>query len=122
MLPAVFAPLVVVVSVATDVALLAWTSWILPNRRAPVRALLPAALLGAVGLEALKVVGAYAVPHLVARSSEVYGTIGVVFALLAWMLIFGRLIVYVAVVEARGWERAHGDRPVDVEVPALPTR
>jgi membrane protein len=121
-LPGVFAPLVVVVSVATNAALLVWTSWILPNRRVPVRVVVPAALLGAVALEVLKVVGAYAVPHLVARSSQVYGTIGVVFALLAWLLVFGRLVVYVALVEARGDERQYGDRQVDVEVPALPRR
>jgi uncharacterized BrkB/YihY/UPF0761 family membrane protein len=81
----------------------------------------PAALVGGVALEAMKLVGAYAVPHLVARSSEVYGTIGVVFALLVWLLLFGRVVVYVAIIETRGWERRHGEREVDVEVPALPT-
>ena len=121
-LPGVFAPLVVVVSLATDTALLVWTSWILPNRRVPVRTLVPAALLGALGLEALKLIGAYLVPHLVERSSQVYGTIGVVFALLAWLLVFGRLIVYVAIVEARGDELRQGDREVAVEAPALPGR
>ena len=122
LLPGLFAPLVIVVSIGTDTALFAWTSWILPNRRVPFRALLPAAVLGAVALEALKVIGAYAVPHLVARASEVYGTIGVVFALLAWLLVFGRVVVYVAIFEARRWERHHGQRAVDVEGPALPTR
>ncbi len=62
-----------------------WTSWILPNRRAPWRVLLPGALVGAVGLEALKIAGAYVVPRQVAKSSAVYGTIGTVFALLAWL-------------------------------------
>ncbi len=121
LLPAVFAPLVIVVSLATDTALFVWTSWILPNRRVPLRALLPAAALGAVALEALKVVGAYVVPHLVSRASAVYGAIGVVFALLTWLLVFGRIVVYVGIVEARGWERQHGERVVDVEGPALPT-
>jgi membrane protein len=121
-LPGFFAPVVVVVALATNAALFIWTSWVLPNRRVPVRALVPAAALGAVALEALKVLGAYAVPHLVARSSEIYGTIGVVFALLAWLLVFGRVVVYVAIIEARNWERAHGDQQVDLEVPALPAR
>ena len=66
----------------------------------PLRAIIPAAVLGGVALEGLKVLGAYVVPHLVARSSEVYGTIGVVFALLAWLLIFGRVIVFTAIIEA----------------------
>jgi len=121
LLPGVFAPLVIIVSLATDTALFAWTSWLLPNRRVPIRALLPAAVLGAVALEVLKVLGAYVVPHLVSRASAVYGTIGVVFALLTWLLVFGRIVVYVAIVEARGWERHHGERVVDVEAPALPT-
>ncbi|HEY5166115.1 MAG TPA: YihY/virulence factor BrkB family protein [Acidimicrobiia bacterium] len=121
-LPGFFAPLVVCVSIATNAALFAWTSWILPNRRVPVGALIPAAVLGGVALEALKVLGAYAVPHLVARSSEIYGTIGVVFALLAWLLVFGRVVVYVPIVEARRWEHTHGDQRVELEVPALPAR
>jgi membrane protein len=120
LLPGFFAPLVVLVSIATNTALFTWTSWILPNRRVPVRALVPAAVLGGVALEVLKVLGAYAVPHLVARSSEIYGTIGVVFALLAWLLVFGRLVVYTAIIEARLWERTHGDQRVELEVPALP--
>jgi uncharacterized BrkB/YihY/UPF0761 family membrane protein len=84
--------------------------------------LLPAAVIGGVALEVLKLLGAYAVPHLVARSSEVYGSIGVVFALLVWLLIFGRVVVYVAIIEARGWERHHGEDRRDIEVPALPGR
>jgi uncharacterized BrkB/YihY/UPF0761 family membrane protein len=122
LLPGFFAPLVVLVSVATNAALFTWTSWILPNRRVPVRALLPAALAGAVALEALKVVGAYAVPQLVRHSSEIYGTMGVVFALLAWLLVFGRLVVYTAIVEARQWEGGHADHPVEVNMPTLPAR
>jgi membrane protein len=88
----------------------------------PLRALLPAALVGGVALEVLKVVGAYAVPHLVARSSEVYGAIGVVFALLAWLLVFGRVVVYVAILEARRWEGRQGEQLVAVEEPRLPAR
>ncbi len=120
LLPGVFAPLVIVLSLSTDTALFVWTSWILPNRRVPIRALLPAAALGAVGLEALKLIGAYVVPRLVSHSSAIYGAIGVVFALLAWLLIFGRLVVYIAIAEAHGWERHHGERVVDLEGPALP--
>jgi membrane protein len=121
-LPGVFAPLVVVVSLATDAALLVWTSWLLPNRRVPIRVIVPAALVGSVAIEVLKLLGGYAVPHLVEHSSQLYGTIGVVFALLVWLLVFGRIIVYVAVLEARGDERRHGEREVHVEAPALPGR
>lgn len=99
-LPALVAPLVLAVGLFVNTLLWLWTSWILPNRRAPWRVLLPGALVGAVGLEALKIAGAYVVPRQVARSSAVYGTIGTVFALLAWLWLLGRLVVFVTVIEA----------------------
>ncbi len=112
--------LVVVAGIALNTALFLWTSWVLPHRRVPLRALLPAALVGGVALEILKVVGTIIVPRLVANSSALYGTIGVVFALLAWLLIFGRLVVYVAVIEVVSWEKAHGTVRVEIELPRLP--
>jgi membrane protein len=122
LLPAALGPLDLLVALATNTALFLWTSWFLPHRRVPLVALLPAAVLGGACLEVLKLLGAYVVPKLVASSSEVYGTIGVVFALLAWLLVFGRVVVYVALFEAHGWERHHGARDVEVRVPALPRR
>jgi membrane protein len=121
-LPAFLAPLVLAVSLSVNTALWMWTSWALPNRRVPWRALLPAAIVGAVGLELLKVAGGYVVPLLVARSSALYGSIGVVFALLAWLLVLGRLVVFVTVIEVDGWERLHGTEEVTVKVPALRDR
>jgi membrane protein len=104
LLPTAFAPLVIVISLSMNAALWVWTSWVLPNRDVEWKLLLVPALLAAVALEVLKVVGAYVVPHYVARSSELYGTIGVVFAILLWLLVLGRLVVYVAVIEA--WRAA----------------
>jgi len=43
-----------------------------------------------------------------------------VFALLAWRLIFGRLVVYVAVIEVVSWEQTHGTVSVEIELPRLP--
>jgi membrane protein len=118
-LPAFFAPLVIVVSIAVNAAIFLWTSWILANRRVRVRALVKPALVGGVALEILKVLGGYVVPRLVANSSQLYGTIGVVFALLAWLYILGRLIVYVIVIEVIHWERRPGSEPGVVQRPAL---
>jgi uncharacterized BrkB/YihY/UPF0761 family membrane protein len=99
-LPVLVAPLVLALSLTVNTVLWLWTSWILPNRPAPPwRSLLPGSITGAIGLEALKVAGAYVVPVLVTRSSAVYGTIGVVFALLAWLWVLGRLVVVVTIVE-----------------------
>jgi membrane protein len=100
LLPGALAPLVVVSSLAANTAFWLWTSWLLPNRSVPPRALVGPAILGAIALEVLKVVGGYVVPHYVATSSQLYGALGSVIALLIWLLVFGRLVVYVAVIEA----------------------
>jgi membrane protein len=104
--PGWLAPLVVVVSLFVNTLLWLWTSWVLPNRRVAMRPLIPAAVFGAVGLEVLKVLGGYVVPRLVERSSALYGTIGVVFALIVWLWLFGRLAVFVTILETtQGWRR-----------------
>jgi membrane protein len=118
-LPAALAPFVLVAGLAVNTLLWLWTAWILPNRRVPWRALLPGALVGAVGLEVLKIVGGYVVPQLVAGSSALYGTLGVVFALLSWLLVFGRLVVIVTFIEVLAWERGHGTDEMMVSGPAL---
>jgi membrane protein len=93
---------------------------VLPNRRVPRRALLPAAIAGGVAFEILKIAGGIVVPQLVSRSSALYGTIGVVFALLAWLLVLGRLVVMMSVIEVMGWERNHGTEIVELRGPVLP--
>jgi membrane protein len=99
-LPVLVAPLVLALSLAVNTVLWLWTSWVLPNRPAPPwRSLLPGSIVGAIGLEALKLAGAYVVPLMVAKSSALYGTIGVVFALIAWLWVLGRLVVVVTIVE-----------------------
>jgi membrane protein len=97
-----------------------WTSRALPNIRVPWRRLVPGAVLGAIGLEVLKVAGAFYVPRAVASSSQLYGSLGVVFAILAWLLFFGRLIVYSATVNVVRWEEDHGTVVIDIRVPNLP--
>lgn len=105
LLPGFFAPLVIAVTFLGNGALWVWTSWLLPNRTVPWRTLVVPAAIAAVLLEVLKVAGAYVVPHFVATSSELYGSIGVVFAILLWLLVLGRLVVYLAVIEAWRDER-----------------
>ena len=104
-LPDFLSPVVVLITVPINAIGWLFTSWWLPNRRVTFRAMLPAALVGAVALEVLKFVGAVWVPRLIANSSELWGTIGAVFALIAWILIFGRVIAYVAIIEVLEAER-----------------
>ena len=119
-LPGFIAPVGIVVGLLVNFALWLWTFRVLPNRNLPWRAHLPGAILGAAGMEILKVVGGVYVPRAVAQSSELYGTLGVVFAVLAWLLFFGRLIMYSAVLNVVLWERKAGTVTTTVQVPAGP--
>ncbi|MCZ7529066.1 MAG: YihY/virulence factor BrkB family protein [Acidimicrobiia bacterium] len=98
----------VIVATMLDFALLMWTSRIIPNRVIPWRSLVLGSALGALALAVLKLVGTRVVPALVARSSALYGSMGVVFALLVWFLLFGRVAVYVACIQVVGWTDTHG--------------
>jgi membrane protein len=114
------APVTIVLGLAVNLALWLWTLKALLNVPVPWRQLLPGAIVGAVGLEVLKVAGSVYVPRAVAASSALYGSMGVVFAILAWLFFFGRLTVYVAVVDVVAWERRHGTVTVEIELPRHP--
>jgi membrane protein len=120
LLPGFFAPVNLLFSLAVSFGLFLWAAKVLPNLDVGWRALLPGAALGAAGFQVLSLLGGIWVPRLVASSSAVYGSIGVVFAILAWLLLFGRVVVYANVVNVVLWERTHGTHRLDVEVPALP--
>lgn len=119
-LPGILAPLGILIAFAVSLGLWLWTSQVLPNTKLPWRALLPGALFGAIGLEVLKAVGAYYVPKAVASSSQLYGSLGIVFALLAWLLLFGRLVVYSAVLNVVRYEEHQGTIRAIVEAPPMP--
>ncbi|MBW3615390.1 MAG: YihY/virulence factor BrkB family protein [Actinobacteria bacterium] len=119
-LPAAVRPLAVVVGLAVNFAMWVWTAKILPNTDLPWRAVIPGSILAAVGFEVLKVVGAIYVPRAVASSSQLYGALGIVVAILAWLFFFGRLIVYSAVVNVVLWEKKVGTVKVVTDVPAQP--
>jgi len=113
-------PFAFLLTLAVGVALWLWTFQALTNRDVGWKPLLPGAIFGAVGLEALKAVGTLYVPRVVASSSALYGSIGVVFAILAWLLIFGRLVVYATVLNVVRWEEEHGTDTVVIDLPHVP--
>lgn len=119
-LPGEFAAPAVAVGFLVDLAFWLWTLTVLTNRKVGWRGMLPGAVLGAVGLQVLRVAGSIYVPRVVASSSALYGTLGVVFAVLAWLLFFGRLVVYAAVVNVVRWERRHGTVTAEIELPRVP--
>jgi membrane protein len=109
-----------VVALLVSIGLWLWTSWWLPNRHVPLRALLPGAILGGIAFEILKVAVTLLVPTGARSTNHVYGSIGLAFAIVFWLLIVGRLVVYVACVEVTGWEAGHGTVEATVEMPRLP--
>lgn len=119
-LPGFLSPAALLVALATNVCLWWWTAKTLPNRDVGWRPLLPGAILGGIGLEVLKAVGGFYVPHLVSSSSQLYGSIGMVFALLAWLVLFGKLVVYSATLDVVLWEQRRGTVKAMVEVPVQP--
>lgn len=119
-LPGFLAPVGVLITFVVSLGLWLWTLRVLPNTKLHWRHLLPGAVLGAVGLEVLKAVGAYYVPRAVASSSQLYGSLGIVFAVLAWLLLFGRLVVYSAVLNVTLYEKHEGTVRAIVEAPPIP--
>lgn len=118
-LPGPAKPLTILVGLALTTALFLWTYGSLGNTAVGWRHRLPGAVLVALGFEVLKVVGAIYVPRAVASSSALYGSLGVVFAVLAWLLIYGRLIVYGAVLNVIRYEASEGTVTVDIQVPRV---
>ena len=118
-LPAFLAPVSILVALAVNVGLFLWSYVELGRLPIPWQARLPGALVCAVGFEVLKLVGTIYVPRLIASSSALYGSLGIVIALLAWLAFFGRLLVYGAVVNVLRWEDAHGTVEVPLEVPRV---
>lgn len=96
----------IVGGVAADALFFYWTAIVLPARKIPRRAMRFPAVMAGIGLEILKVVGSLVVPALVLRSSALYGALGAVFAVLIWLLVLGRLIVYTALLERVRWDAA----------------
>lgn len=118
-LPGWLAPVQVLAGVGLLVGFFLFTFRVLTSESMPLRTHLPGALAGGVGVQLLTLIGTLVVPRQVATASGIYGSIGVVFAILAWLLFFGRLLVYSVVLNVVLHERARGTDTAVVEVPHL---
>ena len=84
-------------------------SWKLPHPpEVPLTALIPGAVMVAVGAEALHLVTVLWFAHKIEHSSELYGGLGIAVGLLAWLYLLGRLAIASAVVNATLWRRSLG--------------
>lgn len=73
----------------------------------PSRALVPGAILFAIGAEVLHVITVVWYAKRLEHSSELYGGLGAAVVLLAWLYLLGRLTISSAVVNASLWRRSH---------------
>jgi membrane protein len=93
-----------------------WMFKIIGNVPVSWRRLLPGAVFAGVGFQILNTLSGILVPRLT-NGSALYGTIGAVFALIAWLFFFGRLVVYATVLNVVLFERFHGTVSVQQLVP-----
>lgn len=112
-------PLTVGLSLALTTVLFVWTYTVLCAKDIGWRDHLPGAVLVALGAEALKAVSSVYVPRVIASSSALYGSIGVVFAVLAILAIYSRLIVYGAALNVVRYEGREGTVSVQIDVPRV---
>jgi uncharacterized BrkB/YihY/UPF0761 family membrane protein len=97
----VFALLIVVAYFAVWLAVSAR----LPHGDAPLEALVPGAILMAVGIEVMQLVTIYLLADQAERATSVYGPIGVAAVLLFWLFVVARLVVASAVLNETVWRR-----------------
>ena len=110
-------PLASLAGIAFGTGFFLWTFRVLTAKRLPLSDHLPGAILGGVGLHLLSQLGSFFIGRQVESSSALYGSIGVVFAVLAYLLLFGRLLVYSVSLNVVLHERHHGVVHVEVAVP-----
>jgi uncharacterized BrkB/YihY/UPF0761 family membrane protein len=104
----------------TGALLFGWTQLVLTNIRVPLRAYLPGAIVGGLGLSAFQLFGAYVVARLLSNASQLYASLASVIALLSAFSLFGWLLVVSIVVNVVIWERRNGTVQLAVHAPRLP--
>jgi membrane protein len=109
----------VIFGLALDAVLFLWMFRTLTNVAVGWRDLVPGAIAGGVGLEILKLVGTIYVPRAATSASALYGSVGVVFAILAWLALSARLVLYASAYNVVRYERRHGTVTVGIEVPRI---
>lgn len=107
------AVLALVLITALSFVLWWWVSWKLPHAPTPTRALVPGALLMAVGVDVLQLLTTYWIGYLVARKTSTYGAVGIALAVLLWVYILGRIVVGSAGLNAALWYRRQNRGDLD---------
>jgi membrane protein len=87
------------------------TPYVLLGRRLAWQRLLPSAVLAALGMTALAGFSIVYLPHTISSSAQQFGTIGVAFALLSWLVLAGFVLVGSATGGAAALQWLEGRRP-----------
>lgn len=119
-LPGWAATVAILVGAAVNTGLFWWSAKLLTNLDLGWRPLLPGAIAGGLAFEALKAVGTLFIPRAVASSSALYGSLGTIFALITWLFLLGRLLVYSSVLNVVLHERRVGTETMQIETPKVP--
>jgi membrane protein len=119
-LPGWVAPFMIVLTVAINIGMFWLTFVLLGSQKVGWRPLLPGAIFAGIAMQILTFAGAVIVPRSVASSSALYGSLGVVFAILAWLYFFGRMLVYASTLNVVLYERERGTVTLEVEAPRFP--
>ena len=93
---------------------------ILPHRSTAPQWLLPGSIAAPVAIAGLQVFAIYYLPDKVARSSSLYGSLGVAVAVLFYLYLLGNIVVGSALVNAVWWDHFHGPAATDRERARLP--
>jgi uncharacterized BrkB/YihY/UPF0761 family membrane protein len=80
-------------------------SYLLPHADAPLKALVPGALLVGLGMEVIHVGTVLFVAGRVEHASATYGSFGAAFTLLVWLYVVSRVVVASAMLNASLWRR-----------------
>jgi uncharacterized BrkB/YihY/UPF0761 family membrane protein len=105
------------VYLVAEIAFVAWAMTLMPHAGAPFRALVPGAVVIAVGIELMHVlVVLYLAPRL-SRSPSLYGALGAATVVMLWLYLIARLFVLAAFLNATLWDRRRRPPPVG-EVPS----
>jgi len=87
--------------------------WLLPHEPVPWAALVPGALLFAIGVQVVHLGTALFIAGKIERASETYGSLGVAFTLLFWLYVVSRVIVAAAMLNAALWDRKQAEQAPD---------
>lgn len=97
-----------------------WTQLVLTNVRIPLKAFLPGAVVGAIGVSLFQIFGVVLIERILKSASAGASSIAAVVAFLTFFSIFGRLFLMSVLVNVISWEKRFGTVQLVIEAPATP--